>query len=106
MSNEAVSFDDLFLLNCILNNEEVALGRWLQWHLWLISDSVSGAICIGGIVSRIAQHFGISLKSNESIPYSLLDEKFIKNSNQFKKVNNLFMWKNEEVIDEEHDKDM
>ena len=53
LSNEAVSFDDLYLLNCILNNEEVALGRWLQWRLWLISDSVSGSICIGGIVSRI-----------------------------------------------------
>ena len=91
MSNEVVSFDDLFLLNCILNNKEVALGRWLQWRLWLISDSVSGAICIGDIVSRIAQHFGISLKSSESIPYSILDEKFIKNSNKFKKMNNLFI---------------
>ena len=30
LSNEAISFDDLYLLNCILNNEEVALGRWLQ----------------------------------------------------------------------------
>ena len=29
LSNEVVFFDDLFLLNCILNNEEVALGRWL-----------------------------------------------------------------------------
>ena len=57
-------------------------------------------------MSRIAQHFGISLKSSESIPYSLLDEKFIKNSNQFKKVNNLFIWKNEEAMDEKHDQDM
>ena len=72
----------------------------------MISDSVSGSICIGEIVSRIAQHFGISLKISESIPYSLLDEKFIKNSNQFKKVNNLFMWNNEEALDEEHDQDM
>ena len=29
LSNEAVSFDDLYLLNCLLNNEEVALGCWL-----------------------------------------------------------------------------
>ena len=72
----------------------------------MISDSVSGSICIGGIVSRIAQHFGISLKTSESIPYSLLDEKFIKNSNQFKKVNNLFIWKNDEVVEEDHDQDM
>ena len=57
-------------------------------------------------MSRIAQHFVISLKASESIPYSLLDEKFIKNSNQFKKVNNLFMLKNEEAMDEEHDQDM
>ena len=26
LSNEAVSFDDLYLLNCLLNNKEVALG--------------------------------------------------------------------------------
>ena len=57
-------------------------------------------------LSRIAQHFGISLKTNDSIPYSLFDEKFIKNSNQLKKVNNLFMWKNEEAVEEEHDQDM
>ena len=72
----------------------------------MISDSVSGSICIGGIVSRIAQHFSISLKTSESIPYSLLDEKFIKNSNQFKKVNNVFIWKNEKAMEEEHDQDM
>ena len=69
----------------------------------MISDSVSGSICIGSIVSRIAQYFGIALNPQEYIPYSLLDEKFIKNSNQFKKVNNLFMWKNEEAMEEEHD---
>ena len=26
LSNEAISFDELFLFNCILNNEDVALG--------------------------------------------------------------------------------
>ena len=88
LSNEAVSFDDLYLLNCLLNNEEVALGHWLQWRIWLISDSVSGSICIGGIVSRIAQYFGIALDHFDSTFYSLLDEKFIRNSNQFKKINN------------------
>ena len=72
----------------------------------MISDSVSGSICIGGIVSRIAQYFGIELDHFDSIPYSLLDEKFIRNSNQFKKVNNLFVWMNEEAIEEEHDQDM
>ena len=106
LSNEAVSFDDLYLLNCLLNNEEVALGYWLQWRIWLISDSVSGSICIGGIISRIAQYFGIALDHFDSTPYSLLDEKFIRNSNQFKKVNNLFVWKNEEAVEEEHDQDM
>ena len=69
----------------------------------MISDSVSGSICIGGIISRIAQYFGITLNPNESIPYSLLDEIFIKNSKQLKKVNNLFIWKNEEAMEEEHD---
>ena len=79
------------------------MGRWLQWRIWLISDSVSGSICIGGIIFKIAQYFGITLDRFDSIPYSLLDEKFIRNSNQFKKVNNLFVWKNEEAIEEEHD---
>ena len=72
----------------------------------MISDSVSGSICIGGIISRIAQYFGIALDHFDSSPYSLLDEKFIQNSNQFKKVNNLFVWKNEEAVEEEHDQDM
>ena len=70
------------------------------------SDNVSGSICIGGIVSRIAQYFGIALDHFDSTPYSFLDEKFIRNSNQFKKVNTLFVWKNEEAIEEEHDQDM
>ena len=74
LSNEAVSFDDLYLLNCLLNNEEVALGCWLQWRIWLISDSISGSICIGGIVYRIAQYFGIVLDHFDSTPYSLLDK--------------------------------
>ena len=82
------------------------MGRWLQWRIWLISDSVSGSICIGGIISRIAQYFGIALDRFDSIPYSLFDEKFIRNSNKFKKVNNLFVWKNEKAIEEEHDQDM
>ena len=91
LSNEVVSFDDLYLLNYLLNNEEVALGCWLQWRIWLISDNVSGSICISGIVSRIAQYFSITLDHFDSSPYSLLDEKFICNANQFKKVNNLFI---------------
>ena len=72
----------------------------------MISDSVSRSICIGGIISRIAQYFGIALDQFDSTPYSLLDEKFIQNFNQFKKVNNLYVWKNEEAIEEEHDPDM
>ena len=72
----------------------------------MISDSVSGSICIGGIISRIAQYFGIALDCFNSTAYSLLDEKFIRNSNQFKKVNNLYVWKNEEAIKEEHDQDI
>ena len=106
MSNEAISFDDLYLLKCHLNNEEVALGRWLQWRISLISDNVSRSICIGGIISRIAQYFGIALDHFDSTPYSLIDKKFIRNSNQFKKVNNLFVWKNEEAVEEEHDQDI
>ena len=47
----------------------------------MISDSVSGSIFIGGIVFRIAQYFGTTLDQFDSIPYSLLDEKFIRKSN-------------------------
>ena len=72
----------------------------------MISDSVSGSICISGIVSRIDQYFSIALDRFDSTPYSLLNEKFIRNSNQFKKVNNLFVWKNEEAIKDAHDQDM
>ena len=72
----------------------------------MISDSIISAICIGQIITKIAQHFKINLDRLESIPYSLLDEKFLKNFNQFKKVNNLYVWKNEEATKEEHDQNM
>ena len=74
--------------------------------LWLVSDSVNGAICIGGIITKITQHFKINPDRLKSIPYSLFDEKFLKNSNQFKKVNNLYVWKSQKAIKEEHDQDM
>ena len=70
LSNKAISFDDLYLIYCFVENVDVELGRWLQWHLWLASDSVSGSHCVGGIIIRIANYFGISLNNIPSIPPS------------------------------------
>ena len=33
MSNKVVSLNDLFILNCIIKNENIALGRFLQWRI-------------------------------------------------------------------------
>ena len=61
MSNEVVSLDDLFILNYLVKNEKIALGRFLQWRIWLISDSLVGAICIGSVVTKLTQLFGIDI---------------------------------------------
>ena len=86
LSNEAIYFDDLYLIRCFVENEEVELGRWLQWRLWLLSDSVSGSSCVGGIITKIANYFEIPLNNIPSIPPSFLDENLLKNSRQFKLV--------------------
>ena len=67
MSNEVVSFDDLFIFYYLVQDEKIALGRFLQWRLWLISDSVVSAICIGGVVTKIAQFFRVDLHSLPSL---------------------------------------
>ena len=72
MSNEVVSLDDLFILYCLVKNEKIALGRFLQWRLWLISDSLVRAIGIGGIVTKLAQFFRIDLQNLPSIKPILL----------------------------------
>ena len=33
MSNEVVFLDDLFILNCLVKNEKIALERFLQWRI-------------------------------------------------------------------------
>ena len=33
MSNEVVSLDDIFILNCLVKNEKITLGRFLQWRI-------------------------------------------------------------------------
>ena len=73
MSNEVVSLDDLFILNCLVKNEKIALGRFLQWRLWLISDSLVGAICIGGVFTKLAQLFRIDLQNLPSLKPMILD---------------------------------
>ena len=87
MSNEVVRLDDLFILNCLVKNEPIALGRFIQWRLWLVSDSVVGAICIGGIITRLAQFFGVDVSKIPSIKPISLGEAFIQNSKQFTLMN-------------------
>ena len=79
-SNEVVSFDDLFILYCLVEDENIALGRFLQWRLWLISDSLVGTICISGVVTKIAQFYKIDLHSLPSLKFMLFYETFIINS--------------------------
>ena len=87
MSNEVFSLDDLFILNCLVKNEKITLGRFLQWRIWLISDSLVSAICIGGVVTKLAQFLGINVQNLASIKHLFLDETFIRNSKQFTLLN-------------------
>ena len=70
--------------------------------MWLISDSLVGAICIGGIVIKIAQSYRIDLQNLPSLKPMILDESFIRNSKQFTSTKrefgsmtlvNMKMWK-------------
>ena len=51
LSNEAISFDDLYLIIYLIEGIDIEFGRWLQWRFWLLSDSVSGSLCIGGFIT-------------------------------------------------------
>ena len=95
MSNEVVSLDDLFILQCLIKNEKIALGRFLQWRIWLISDSLVSAICIGGVVTKLAQFFRIDVQNISSIKPLFLDETFIRNSKQFTHLNKKWVWKHD-----------
>ena len=95
MSNEVVSFDDLFIIYCLIKDEKIALERFLQWRLWLISDSLVGAIYIGGVVIKIAQYYRIDLQNLPSLKPMLLDESFIRNSEQFTSLNKRWVWKHD-----------
>ena len=93
LSNEVVSFNDLFILYYLVHDEKIALGRFLQWCLWLISDSLVSVICVGGVVTKLAQFFRVDLHFLPSIKPMLLDESFIKNSKQFTFLNKKWVWK-------------
>ena len=86
-----ISFDDLFLICCLIENVDVELERCLQWHLWLFSYSVSEILCVSGIITKIANYFRINLNNVASIPPFFLDENILKNSRQFKKVRELWL---------------
>ena len=95
MSNEVVSLDDLFILNCLVKNEKIALGRFLQWRIWLISDSLVGGICIGGVVTKLVQFLRIDVQNLPFIKPLFLDETFISNSKQFTLLNKKWVWKHD-----------
>ena len=60
------SLDDIFILYCLVNDQRIALGRILQWRIWLISDSMSGIIFIGGIVTKLAKFFHVKFDKLEA----------------------------------------
>ena len=95
MSNEVVFLDDLFVLNCLIKNEKITLCRFLQWRLWFISDSLVGAICIRGVVTKLAQFFRIDVQNLPSIKPLFLDETLIRNSKQFTSLNKKWVWKHD-----------
>ena len=95
LSNESISLDDLFILYCMVNKEPIQLGRFVQWRLWLISDSVTGAICVGGIVTKLAQYFGVDLDALHPTKPILLDDTFLKHSKQFTSINEAWVWKHD-----------
>ena len=86
-----------------MDGQNVEIGRLFQWKLWLLSDSVSGNICIGAFITKIAQHFRINTSNLDSLPSILLDNTFIKNCRQFKRVNNIWYYKEDEVPQEEEE---
>ena len=65
-----------------------------------MSDSVSRSLWVGGIITKIANYFGITLKNFLSMPPPFLDENLLKNSRKFKHVRGLQVWKNEEGDDD------
>ena len=64
----------------MVNKEPIQLGRFVQWRLWLISNSITGAICLGGIVTKLAQFYGVDLYALHPTKPILLDDTFLKHS--------------------------
>ena len=79
----------------MVNKEPIQLGWFVQWRLWLISDSTSGAICVGGIVSKLAQFYGVDLDALHPTKPILLDFTFLRNSKQFTSINEAWVWKHD-----------
>ena len=64
----------------MIHKEPIQLERFVQWRLWLISDSVTDAICVGGIFTKLALFYGIDLDALHPTKPMLLNDTFIKNS--------------------------
>ena len=60
-----------------------------------LDHSLVGAICIKGIVTKLAQFFRIDVSNLPSIKPLFLDEIFIRNSKQFTLLNKKWVWKHD-----------
>ena len=72
----------------MVDDDQIAFGRILQWRLWLVNDSVSGSICIGGIVTKLVTFYGIQLDSLKCIPPVLFEDTFVNK----KVVREMMLW--------------
>ena len=89
LSHEAFTFDDIYLLYALVNNERVEVSRMLQWKLWIISDNITRSISIGGIITKIASFFWGFFITLHFIPPSFINTTFIKKFKQFKLVDGI-----------------
>ena len=89
----------------MVDDDQIVLGKILQWRLWLVSDSISSSICIGGIMTKLANFYGLQLDNLECIPVILLNNTFVKNSKQLSFMENKWVWKGDapQVVGEEGD---
>ena len=59
-STGVVSRVELLFLWAMANNVQVNSGAWFLKHLLHVAKSPTGKICVGGLLTAIAQHFGFS----------------------------------------------
>ena len=57
-STGVVSRVELFFLWAMTNGVQVNTGAWFLKHLLHVAKSPTGKICVGGLLTAVAQHFG------------------------------------------------